>query len=100
MSLIAIFEKFPDHASCIAHLEQVRWGDEPVCPLCGGTEVGRKQEQGRVGRWNCYACKSSYNVLSGTLFERTRVSLQKWFLAIILMINAKASLSSYGSGTR
>ena len=95
MSLIAVFEKFPDHASCIAHLEQVRWGDEPVCPLCGATEVGRKQEKGRVGRWNCYACHSSYNVLSGTLFERTRVPLQKWFLAIILMLNTKASLSSH-----
>ena len=39
-------------------------------------------------------CKSSFNVLSGTVFERTMVPLPKWFLAIGLMVNAKKSLSS------
>ena len=51
-----------------------------------------------VGRWNCHACKSSFNVLSGTIFEKTRIPLQKWFLAISLVLNAKKSLSSYQLG--
>lgn len=34
-------------------------------------------------------------MLSGTIFEGTRVPLQEWFLAIGLMVNAKKSLSSY-----
>ena len=95
MSLMAVFEKFPDQAGCLAHLERVRWGGDPRCPLCGSAEVGRKKENQRVERWNCHACHSSFNVLSGTLFERTRVPLQKWFLAIALMLNAKQGLSSY-----
>ena len=33
-------------------------------------------------------------VLSGTIFEKTRLPLQKWFLAIGLIVNAKKSLSS------
>ena len=47
-----------------------------------------------MGRWNCYDCKSSFNVLSQTIFAKTKIPLQKWFLAWSLMIDAKKSLSS------
>ena len=95
MNLITIFSLYPDQEACIEHLENVRWGDDPHCPHCGGTSVARKAERHRIGRWNCRDCKSSFNVLSGTIFEKTKVELQKWFLAVALVINAKKSLSSY-----
>ena len=41
------------------------------------------------------SCKSSFNVLSGTIFQKTKIDLQKWFLAISLNLNAKKSLSSH-----
>ena len=34
-------------------------------------------------------------MLAGTFFQGTKIELQKWFLAISLMMNAKKSLSSY-----
>lgn len=95
MNLITIFRRFPDQLSCIEHLENVRWGDEPHCPKCGSVRVARKCEGDRIGRWNCHDCRVSFNVLSGTIFEKTRMPLQKWFLAIGLMVNAKKSLSSH-----
>ena len=95
MNLITIFRKFPDHESCIEHLEKVRFGDRPYCPHCGSLKVARKCDGHRVGRWNCHDCHGSYNVLSGSIFEKSSTDLQKWFLAIGLMINAKKSLSSY-----
>lgn len=95
MNLLTIFSRFPDQESCIEYLEKVRWGDDPNCPHCGGTSVARKSESGRVGRWNCHACKASFNVLSSTIFEKTRIPLQKWFLAIGILVNAKKSLSSF-----
>ncbi len=94
MNLITIFKRFPDQEACIEYLEKVRWGNHGHCPHCGSTKVARKADAGRVGRWNCHDCRSSYNVLSGTIFEKTRIPLQKWFLAIGLMVNAKKSLSS------
>lgn len=94
MNLMTIFQRFPDHEACIEHLERVRWGDDPHCPHCGGERVARKSDGHRVGRWNCHDCKSSFNVLSGTIFEKTKIPLQKWFMAIGLMINAKKSMSS------
>ena len=95
MNLLTIFSLYPDQEACIEHLETVRWHDEASCPHCGGLHVARKVDTHRVGRWNCYDCKSSFNVLSGTIFEKTKIELQKWFLAIGLIVHAKKSLSSY-----
>ena len=95
MNLFTIFQRFPDQEACIEHLEAVRWGHDPHCPHCGGTTVARKNEGYRIGRWNCHDCRASFNVLSGTIFEKTKLPLQKWFMAIGLMVNAKKSVSSY-----
>ena len=95
MNIVSIASRFPTQEACIAHLEAKRWGTKPACPHCGSVKVARKREGDRIGRWNCHGCKSSFNVLSGTIFERTRVPLPKWFLAIALIVNAKKSMSSY-----
>ncbi len=95
MNLFTIFQRFPDQEACIEHLEAVRWGDEAHCPKCGSTKVARKTDGYRVGRWNCHDCHASFNVLSGTIFEKTKLPLQKWFMAIGLMVNAKKSISSH-----
>lgn len=94
MNLITVFQRFPDHEACIEHLERVRWHHTPKCPLCESERVARKADGFRVGRWNCHSCKSSFNVLSGTIFEKTKIDLQKWFLAISIIINAKKGVSS------
>jgi len=95
MNLISVFNQFPNQQACIDHLEGIRWPEKATCPLCGSDRVARKVEGHKVGRWNCHKCKSSFNVLSGTIFQKTKIPLQKWFLAISLMANAKKSLSSY-----
>ncbi len=110
MNLYEIMERFPTHESCIAYLEEVRFEHGAYCPKCGSVKVARKTEKRKdkvyesglrvhakrvVGRWNCYDCPRSFNVLAGTLFSGTKVPLQKWFAAIGLMMNAKKSLSSY-----
>ena len=94
MDLVTVFERFPTQEHCIAHLETARWNDKPVCPFCSSDKVARKHENDRVGRWNCHKCHNSYNVLTGTIFKATRIPLQKWFLAISILLNAKKSVSS------
>ena len=94
MNLFDIMERFSTHESCIEHLENIRWGEHPECPHCESERVARKREGDKIGRWNCHLCKSSFNVLSGTLFQGTKISLTKWFVGIALMANAKKSLSS------
>ena len=94
MNLLNTMPQFPTHEICIRHLEKIRWGDNPYCPHCGSVKVNRKLDGDRVGRWHCKDCHASYNVLAGTFFQGTKIELQKWFLAITLMMNAKKSISS------
>ena len=94
MSVSTIISRYPDQEACIERLERVRWGDHPTCPKCESQRVTPKADSGRVGRWNCHACHTSFNVLSGTIFQKTKIPLPKWFLAIGLMTNGGASLSS------
>ena len=94
MDIISIFHRFPTHESCIEHLETVRWGSDPECPFCQSKQVGRKHDGERVGRWNCHKCHNSYNVLHSTIFQGTKVPLQKWFLGLSILLNAKKSVSS------
>ena len=96
MDVIKIMEMFPTQEACIAYLERLRWQGSPECPHCESTHVRRRTEHaiGRIGRWNCHDCRSSFKATHGTLFQGTKIPLQKWFLAISLMANAKKSLSS------
>ena len=50
MDLVTVFQKRPNQAACIAHLGQVRWGDEPHC---NSERVARKSDGVRIVCWNC-----------------------------------------------
>ena len=89
MNIVQIFEKFPTQASCIAHLEKARWGNTPRCAYCQSANTIRSAK-----RRFCYTCKTSFSVTVGTIFHHTHMPLQKWFLAISLMLNAKKGLSA------
>lgn len=89
MNILQIFEQFPTQESCIEYLEKVRWGDKPRCPYCNSENTARAEHRRR-----CYACKTSFSVTVGTIFHHTHLPLQKWFLAIMLMLNAKKGISA------
>ncbi len=97
MDLVKVMEAFPTQDACIEYLERIRWQGSPECPHCASTHVRRRNESdiGRIGRWNCHECQSTFKATHGNpLFDGTKIPLQKWFLAISLMANAKKSLSS------
>lgn len=97
MDLLKVMERFPTQEACIEHLENIRWKDKAHCPHCGGTGVKKRTESelGRIGRWNCHDCSATFKVTCKTVFHGTKIALQKWFLAIALIANAKKSLSSH-----
>jgi transposase-like protein len=78
------------HEDCLALLEEIRWGGIPQCPYCESTNsTAIKSER----RYHCNSCFNSYSVTVGTLFHKTRIDLQKWFLAIHLVLNTQKSIS-------
>lgn len=93
-SLIEIYRRFPDRGAAIAHLEHVRWPDGPICPQCGADTVARKSEPNQADRLQCWSCERSFSATVGTIFHNSHIDLQRWYLLIALMLNAKKGLSA------
>ena len=91
MNIIQIFKQFPTQESCVKHLEKIRWGDKPICVYCSSTNTNPLVKE---LRHHCNKCCKSFSVTVNTIFHQTHVPLQKWFLLISLMQNAKKGLSS------
>ena len=91
-SLIQIADYFNTEDKCKQAIAQERWGDgEAVCPYCGCTHTYMTAE----GRYICKECASHFSVTVGTIFENTKVSLRKWFLAMYLVSSHKKGVSSH-----
>lgn len=79
------------------HLEYIRWPDGPFCPHCGETENIRRLEgkSHRPGLHKCYGCHGHFTVTVGTLFERSKIPLNKWFTATFLICSSKKGISAH-----
>ena len=98
MDLLKVIERFPTQKSYIAYPEQVHRGEGyPHCPHCGTTTVKKRTEieAGRIARWNCHDCRATFKGTCKTVFHGAKIPFQKWFLAILLIANAKKSLPSH-----
>jgi transposase-like protein len=91
MNLSEIYEKFPTQKECVEYLEKIRWKEQPICPYCKSI---KNHASPLELRHFCHTCKTSFSVKVGTIFDDTRLPLQKWFLAITLILNAKKGISS------
>ena len=88
---------FKDDDAARGHLEAIRWPDGPVCPHCGA--MGRIKllngKSHRPGLHKCYDCSGAFTVTVGTVFERSKIPLHKWFQAVFLLCSSKKGISSY-----
>jgi transposase-like protein len=91
MNIMSVFTKFPTQESCLKHLESVRWPKGPNCPYCKSNRVTALPKE---SRYHCNNCLTSFSVTVGTIFHHTHLPLQKWFLAVSLILNAKKGISS------
>lgn len=89
MDLIYITKRLNTHEKCIRFLEAQRWNGVPVCPYCGSTKSSRKRL-----RHTCSSCSNSFSVTVGTVFENSNLPLNKWFVAIAIILSAKKGVSS------
>jgi len=90
---------FTDADKAREHLEAQRWPQGPICPHCGvvgeATSVGGKAA--RKGAYQCNAkeCRKQFSVTVGTVFEDSKVPLNKWLLATYLMSSSKKGISAH-----
>jgi len=91
MNIIQVYRTYPTHEACLQHLEKVHWKGTPVCPYCKSKRTTALKKE---LRHHCNNCNTSFSVTVGTIFHKTKVDLQKWFLAIALVLNTKKSMSA------
>lgn len=92
--------EFHSEEAAFAHLEQVVWNGEPVCPHCGGvdriTKVKANPEKRiRIGLHRCGQCKLQFTAKVGTVFEHARMPLHKMLQAVYLMTSSKKGVSAH-----
>ena len=79
------------------HLEALHWPHGPVCPRCGSLD-GITKLQGkstRPGVHKCNGCRKPFTVTVGTIFEDSKIPLNKWLMAFRLMASSKKGMSAH-----
>ncbi len=90
---------FQDADKAREHLEALLWPNGPVCPHCGNADPDAiralKGKAHRAGLYQCNACREQFTVTVGTVFERSKIALNKWVLATHLMTASKKGMSAH-----
>jgi len=85
---------FADYDNCYKMMVELRWPDGKVkCPHCGSEKVTYLAKN-RV--WKCYTghAQPTFSLKTGTVFEESRLGLDKWLPALWLVVNCKNGISS------
>lgn len=88
MTLCDLMARFSDDTCCRELLERLRWPTAPKCIKCGGP-VARRNEILR-----CNPCAYEFRVTTGTIFGDTHLALEKWFMAVLLLCEARKGMSA------
>ncbi len=87
-----VYFSSPDN--CREYLVAHRWPDGVTCPRCGSKNV---LFQAKYNRWQCGSKHElrQFTSKTGTIFEDSPLSLDKWLLAMWQVVNCKNGVSSY-----
>jgi transposase-like protein len=88
---------FTDADKAREHLESINWPNGPHCPHCGEVENVKRLEgkSHRAGLIQCNSCLGNFTVTVGTVFERSKIPLNKWMLATYLLASSKKGMSAH-----
>ncbi len=91
MNILEIQKRYNTQAKCIKFLELKKWGNKPISPFTGKTNVTK-----RAGTlyYHCNDTNKDFTVLKDTIFEASKLPLPKWFVLIGLMLSARKGISS------
>jgi transposase-like protein len=97
-TLLDAVRYYTDPKVCFTLMLSVKWPTgNPTCPKCGGDKVG---VIGSRSLLQCKAkdCRKQFSVKVDTIFEDSPLGLDKWFVAVWCIANAKNGISSLELG--
>lgn len=90
-SLLQVLDFFKDEETCKKYLANQRWSLGVTCPHCGSEKVYTTNRGFKCGNKECH---KKFTVISGTIFENTKIGLRTWFAAMYLCTAHKKGISS------
>ena len=93
MTVMELMQRFPDEEAARQWFESVIWPHGRHCPHCGSTDTFENPAS-ESRPYRCKSCHRHFSVRIGTLMERSRISLQKWAIAIYLHMTSLKGVSS------
>jgi len=98
MNLFALAKSFPTEDAALLYWIKTRWPDGVRCLACDHDKcylIQTKNKSGKVCRlFECADCGLHFSATTNTLFHDSHLPLQKWFMAISLMVEAKKGISA------
>ena len=93
LSMAEFMERYGSEDRCEAELVAARWPKGFRCPACASSaHTCFVRERRRY--WQCTACRHQCSVISGTIFDSTKLPLTRWFLAMHLLTQSKNNVSA------
>ena len=86
---------FSSEQVCIDIVAKLRWPNGVTCVACGHKEHWYLKSQ---RRWKCKDCHKQFTVKLGTIFEDSPIGLDKWLVALWMLVNCRNGISSYEVG--
>lgn len=91
MTLLDLAQMFDTDDRCREILTKLRWPNGVECPRCKNQNVlwiqSRKQ-------FDCRECEYQFSATSGTIFNDSHLPLQTWFMAVVLLVEARKGFSA------
>ena len=91
MTLPKLMVDFDTDAECRQALEELRWPDGVCCLRCGSESISRIKTR---KQYDCNDCRYRFSATTGTIFNDSHLALPKWFMAVLLMCEAKKGISA------
>jgi transposase-like protein len=86
---------FSDAEKAREYLEKLHWPHGAECPHCESMNVTKlTAKTARPGLHMCNACRKQFTVTVGTIFEDSKIPLNKWLLAFRLLNGGKKGISA------
>jgi transposase-like protein len=94
LSVMQLFQMFPDEAASRKWLEDIRWPDgQRHCPHCGSLKTSTVKNENPMP-YHCGECREYFSVKTGTVMQSSKVPLQKWVIAMYLLSTSLKGVSS------
>lgn len=93
LSMAEFMSSYGSEVACREALERARWPGGFACPKCSHGACRRFERGGQL-YFECTACGRQTSIVSGTLFQASKLPLRLWFLAMHLLSAAKTNLSA------